>query len=134
MHTSTGWLLSDRVILTTYCDIITKEHIAIEQETVLHILNGVSHPTHLVIEVSAGRQFSSDLASLKTIRQYANPILRHANLGWVIVVDPTPHPVFKMIGYTLTQVARKQLYICGSRDHALEFLYSKDDSLNSATT
>ena len=133
MHASTNWLLPDRIILTTFCDLITMENITEGQETISHMLNHVSDPAHLVIEVIEGRQFSADLVSLTAIRQLTNPVMRHANLGWIVVVDPTPNPVFKMIGYTLAQVSRKQLHICETRDSALAFLYRKDQSLSNTS-
>lgn len=132
MHISTDWLLHHHIILAVYGDVITDDSLMIGQKTILRELDSIEHSVHLILEVTVARQFAKDIVGLTAIREVANPILRHPNLDWVVVVDPIPHPVFKMIGFTLTQVARSHLFVCKSRQHAIDFLYSADDTLQFA--
>ncbi len=124
-----AWYIPERIIL--YEPVGALSNKLAEEVTDHHLLpligTGVA-PVHILIDYTQVTDINYSLQKAldnpRTADQYATP-----NLGWIVhVVNENPHFYYLVQSY-LAQQYEVKMHQCQSRQHALEFLLLKDETL-----
>lgn len=124
MPYSVDWLIEERVLFTIYeGKMPVEEFIAANKTKLSFVETSTSSRIHLVADMSqlvSVQPSVSELAS--TVK-----VLGHQKVDWILGIGMSQMQglMLKMLGY----VFRKRIYAASTKDDALNFLYSVDNTL-----
>lgn len=125
------WHLEARIIVERYSGLITLADVERGKEQTLSLIREKTYgkPIHVVIDATKREAYAPEILKLPTVRQVLR-YERDIQLGWLMIVNPTPHPIMRFMVTAAARIASNQLKIVTSFDEAIAFLHSIDSSLS----
>jgi hypothetical protein len=116
MTYSIGWLTPGRVIDVVLPDVCDDAALAKFDLDVNEMLNTVSEPVHVLVDVRSIKTYPSAQTSIK-MTYYKNP-----QLGRLLVIGLTSNPILRFLAGLITRGVGIQLRDFSTREEALSYL------------
>ena len=81
---------------------------------------------HGVVDVSRCEQYARDLMNLSAMKALSRP---HPRTGWVIMINPAPHPVMQFISASVIKLLKVNYAMVKSDTEAMAMLQHVDRGL-----
>jgi hypothetical protein len=126
------WHPSKRIIIQSYSGLVSLEDIYQAKARTLDMIRAEEgiNSLHIVVDTIKREGYSPEVLKLPTIRQIFTEENIGVRLGWLIVVNPSPHPIMRFLIIAAARITNNKLKITPNLDKALAFLYQDDKTLS----
>ena len=129
MNIETRWYIKDRVAYVHMSGIIgVNEMVTLNEQITAFIEDGVAVGAplvHFLVDDSGVTETKLKLNQINSVM----PVIRHRSFGWAITIG-NENPFVKILVYLVSQLARVRFRRVNTRQEAIDFLISQDQTLD----
>jgi hypothetical protein len=127
------WAVQGRVVMTRFSGKYTLEDVeeSISQYATMVVNEGKPPFIHNIMDGTTVTELSQDVLSLIKVSKLMRSTLNDTRVGWILSVDPDPHPVLRFVGVALMQMTKVRYRHLSTMEEAIAFLADVDDTLPS---